>query len=91
MDSIKVKGTVLSIEPVLEKGNFKKQEIVVKTDDKYPQTFLIEFLKEKIELVEFISVEEEITVHCNLRGREWVNGEGVSKYFLSLNGWKIDK
>ena len=91
MDSISVKGKVVDIFPVVEKANFKKQELVIETEGDHPQVFLVEFFKEKTELLDFINPGETITISCNLRGREWTNPNGEVKYFLSLNGWKIDK
>ena len=29
-------------------------------------------------------------IDLNLRGREWVNPEGVSKYFNAIQGWRIE-
>lgn len=91
MEAIKIKGEVLNIHPVEEKGDFKKQELIIKTEGDYPQVFLIEFLKEKIELLDFVSIGEDINVMCNLRGRQWTAPDGTTRYFLSLNGWKVDK
>ena len=34
---------------------------------------------------------ENITVHFNLRGREWTSPQGEIKYFNTLEAWKIDK
>lgn len=91
MESIKIEGTVKSIGEVIEKGNFKKQDVIIETDGQYKQIFAVELFKEKIELADFLSPGDEIVAHCNLRGREWINNEGEAKHFLSLNCWKIDK
>ena len=91
MEAIKVTGTVKEVLPLVEKGDFKKQDVIVETEGQYSQTFAIELLKEKVELADFLSAGDVVTFHCNLRGREWINPEGESKYFLSLNGWKVDK
>jgi hypothetical protein len=32
-----------------------------------------------------------VKVSINLRGREWVNPEGESVYFNTLQGWRIEK
>ena len=29
-------------------------------------------------------------ISINLRGREWINPEGVAKYFNSFQGWRIE-
>jgi hypothetical protein len=30
-------------------------------------------------------------VSINLRGREWVNPQGETKFFNSIQGWRIEK
>ena len=35
-------------------------------------------------------VGQDVKIAFNLRGREWVNPEGVAKYFNSLSGWRIE-
>lgn len=74
-------------------SGFKKREIIVTTDEQYPQPIAIELLQEKTELIEKfkINVGDNVKVAINLRGREWTNPEGVVKYFNSIVGWRIDK
>ena len=31
-----------------------------------------------------------IKININLRGREWVNPQGETKYFNSIQGWRIE-
>ena len=71
--------------------SFKKRELVVTTKETYPQHILIEFAQDKCSLLDNIQINEDVTVHINLRGREWVNQQGETKYFNQINGWKIDK
>ena len=90
-DAIVISGTVTDFGDLYEKGDFKKRDLIVKTDGEYPQVYAVEFVKEKEELLDFLEIGQRVQVHCNLRGREWVNPSGVTKYFISLQGWKIDK
>ena len=71
-------------------SEFKKRDIVITTDDTYPQDILIEFVQDKTTLLDSYKVGQEVKIAINLRGREWVNPEGVAKYFNSLNGWRIE-
>ena len=70
---------------------FKKRELVVVTDDQYPQTILLEFVQDKCDILDKYKVGDDVTVGINLRGREWVNPEGVVKYFNTIQGWRIEK
>ncbi len=72
-------------------ATFKKRELVVTTDEQYPQTIMIEFAQDKCDLLNACVVGEEVKVSINLRGREWVNPQGETKYFNSLQGWRVEK
>lgn len=72
-------------------ASYKKRELVVKTDEQYPQFINIEFAQDKCDLLNGLSIGQEVKVSINLGGREWVNPEGVSKYFNSIKGWRIEK
>ena len=67
-------------------SGFEKREIVVTTLEQYPQDIKFEVYKEKCDMLSNFAVNEDVTVHFNLRGNEY-NG----KYFVNLNAWKIDK
>lgn len=71
--------------------SFKKRELVITTDEQYPQSILIEFMQDKCDLLNNILVGQDIKVGINLGGREWVNPAGETKYFNSIKGWKIDR
>ena len=84
---IKIKGEVKTFGA---KG-FKKRELVVTTDDQYPQMIMIEFVQDKCDLLDPYKVGDNVKVSINLRGREWINPEGVAKYFNSVQGWRVEK
>ena len=90
--NIELKGIVKAVN--LNTGNekFQKSELVLTTDleTQYPQAILIEFGGNKSNLIDTIGIGQDVTVKANLNGREWTNPEGVTKYFNSVQGWKID-
>ena len=71
-------------------NGFRKREVVVTTEEQYPQHILIEFIHDKCELLNSYQVGQTVTIGINLRGREWVNPEGETKYFNSIQGWRIE-
>jgi len=83
---IKVIGAEQQISPT-----FRKKELVVTTDEQYPQSIMIEFTQDKSDLLNNFSVGENVKVSINLGGREWVNPQGETKYFNSIKGWRIEK
>jgi len=70
---------------------FQKRELVVTTDEQYPQHILIEFTQDKCDLLNYYKVGQEVKVSINIRGREWTNPQGETKYFNSIQGWRIEK
>lgn len=72
-------------------ASFKKRELVVTTDEQYPQDILIEFTQDKCDVLSSYKVNDNVTVDINIRGREWVNPQGESKFFNSIQGWRINK
>jgi len=72
-------------------ASFKKRELVVTTEEQYPQHIMIEFTQDKCDLLNNYKTGEAVKVSINLRGREWVNPQGETKYFNSIQGWRIEK
>lgn len=72
-------------------SGFKKRELVVTTQEQYPQDIIIEFTQDKTDLLNTVNEGDEVKVSINLRGREWINPEGVAKYFNSIQGWRLEK
>ncbi len=71
-------------------ATYKKRELVVSTDEQYPQHIAIEFVQDKTDLLNDVGVGDEVKVSINLGGREWVNPQGEPKYFNSVKGWRIE-
>lgn len=76
------------IQQVSEK--FKKREFVIKTDDKYPQFITLQLVNDKCGLIDPVSVGDELTAQININGREYTDKTGVTKYFNSIEAWKIE-
>jgi len=70
---------------------FVKRELVITTDGQYPEPIMIEFVQDKADLLNNVSVGENVKVSINLGGREWTNPQGETKYFNSIKGWRIEK
>ncbi|MBF6607112.1 MAG: DUF3127 domain-containing protein [Flavobacterium sp.] len=72
-------------------ASFRKRELVVTTDEQYPQHIMVEFTQDKCDLLNNYRPGEPVKVSINLRGREWVSPQGETKYFNSIQGWRIEK
>ena len=72
-------------------ASFTKRELVITTDEQYPQHILTEFTQDKCDLLDPYKIGESVKVHINLRGREWVSPSGETRYFNSIQGWRIER
>lgn len=71
-------------------NGFRKREVVVTTEEQYPQHIMVEFVQDKTDLLDSYKVGQPVKIGVNLRGREWVNPQGETKYFNSIQGWRIE-
>ena len=89
---MEVQGSVKMVGETQSFGSngFRKREIVVTTDEQYPQHIMVEFVQDKVDLLNSYQVGQQVKISINLRGREWVNPQGETKYFNSIQGWRIE-
>jgi len=71
-------------------NGFRKRELVVTTEEQYPQHIMVEFVQDKSDLLNSFAVGQDVKISINLRGREWTNPQGEVKYFNSIQGWRIE-
>lgn len=90
--SNQIKGTVIAVSPVNQVSEkLRKREVVIETNEQYPQKIAFEFVNERVDLVTPSAKGKEVSIHFDIRGREWADPKtGTTKYFISLNAWKID-
>ncbi|MBD0830968.1 DUF3127 domain-containing protein [Aestuariibaculum sediminum] len=89
---MEVQGRIKMIGETQSFGSngFRKREIVVTTEEQYPQHIMVEFVQDKTDLLNTYQVGQQVKISINLRGREWVNPQGETKYFNSIQGWRIE-
>ena len=85
-------GTIVMIGETQAVGvkGFKKRPFVINTGGDWPQELEIEMINDNVEKLNLFLPGQQVKVLANIRGRSWKNPEGVIKYFLSLQGWKIE-
>lgn len=82
---MELKGKIKVIFNTQTVGNgFQKREFVVTTYDQYPQQIKFELIKDRCTLLDQYAAGEDVTVHFDIRGREY-----NEKYFVNLQAWKI--
>jgi hypothetical protein len=87
---IQGKIKVLGETKTVGSGGFRKREVVVTTEEQYPQHILVEFTQDKTDLLNNFQVGQAVKISINLRGREWTSPQGEIKYFNSIQGWRIE-
>tara|TARA_B100000427_G_scaffold50457_1_gene38455 strand:+ start:4 stop:378 length:375 start_codon:yes stop_codon:yes gene_type:complete len=88
---MEVQGKIKLVGDIQEiTDSFSKRELVIVTQEQYPQTLCVEFVQDKMSLLDDFQEGQEVKIGINLRGREWKNPEGKIKYFTSLQGWRIE-
>lgn len=89
---MEVQGKIKLIGETKTFGNngFRKREVVVTTEEQYPQHIMVEFVQDKTDLLNSYKVGQPVKIGINLRGREWVSPQGETKYFNSIQGWRIE-
>jgi len=88
---MQVAGKIVAIMPTqVVSEKFSKREFVVETPSQYPQQILFQLTQDKCSLLDGLQVGQEVDVHLNIRGRSWTNPQGETKYFNTLEAWKIE-
>jgi len=90
---MEVTGKIKMVDNTKEVGSsgFKKRDVVVTTDEQYPQHILVQFVQDKCDLLNNFNVGDAVKIDINLRGREWLNPQGETVYFNTIQGWRIAK
>ena len=89
---MELQGTIKKITDIQTfPSGFQKREMVLLTEEQYPQPINIEFLQEKGDLLNSLNEGEKVKVHINIRGREWTSPQNEVKYFNSILGWRVEK
>lgn len=71
-------------------NQLKKQILVVQTDGEFSQKIPIDFIKDKTDLLNNIQVGQKVKVSVNIRGNEYVDKQGNTRFGLNFQGWRIE-
>ena len=80
---------IFATETVGQNG-FQKRDLVITTEEQYPNDIITQFTQSKCALLDTLQVGQRVNVHFNLQGREWTSPQGEVKYFNTVVGWKIE-
>ena len=58
-------------------------------DGKWANPIPVEFIKDSIDLSQNLQKGQKVTIEARLNGREWQGKDGITKWFTSVSGYKI--
>jgi len=90
--SVEIIGTILQImDQQMVNEKFSKREFVIEEagNPQYPEILKMEFVNDKIPILEKYKVNDQVKVSVNVKGRRWADPEGKYKYFTTLQAWKM--
>lgn len=88
---MKYTGTILSIgkrEFISDKFS-KRTFVLTDSAEKYPNTVEFEMQNDNTDFLDVYTEGMQVDIEFNLRGRQWVNKEGVTKTYNTLVAYKI--
>ena len=85
--TLKVKGD----EQVVSDKFRKREFVITDSSSQYPQYISFQLTQDRCVLLDNYNVDDVLTVHFNVRGREWKNPQGETKYFNSLEAWRFER
>ena len=90
-NSFQLEGRVTVIKPTEKiSDKFQKREFVVMSQDKYPQPICLQLTQDKCTMIDAVKEGDKISVNFSLRGREWSGKDGITKYFNTLEAWRVN-
>ena len=87
-----IQGRIIKITPTQTVGQngFQRRDVIIMTEEQYPQYIPFDFVQEKCALLDNFQEGQIVRISFNIRGREWVNPQGETKYIVNLQGWRIE-
>lgn len=85
---MEITGKLIKLMPIQtgqgKNGEWKKQEFLIETDEKYPKQIALTCFNDKIDLIDRRQPGDVLTVKFDIESREY-NG----KYFSNINAYSV--
>tara|TARA_R110001583_G_scaffold16737_3_gene68466 strand:- start:10518 stop:10886 length:369 start_codon:yes stop_codon:yes gene_type:complete len=93
--NFEINGKVILKEETQQiSDRFKKREFVIEVENErnsdWNDFIKFQLTQDRCDLLETVSVNEEIKVSFNIKGRKWEK-DGKVNYFSNLEAWRIEK
>ena len=90
---MKVIGRIFEVQETQQVSDtFRKRMFVLEyaENPQYTEYISFELVQDRCDLLDNFQPGQDVEVSFNLRGRKWINPEGMTKYFNSLQAWRIE-
>ena len=85
-----LKGIIKLIRPIQQiSATFSKREFVIETQETYPQTIQLELQGDRVDIIDSFTEGQEVECSIGIKGREWLNPQGETKFFNTITCWRI--
>jgi len=93
--NFEISGKVILKEDTQQiSDRFKKREFVIEVENErnsdWNDFIKFQLTQDRCDLLETVSVDENIKVSFNIKGRKWEK-DGKVNYFSNLEAWRIEK
>ncbi len=93
--NFEINGKVILKEETQQVSDrFKKREFVIEVENErnsdWNDFIKFQLTQDRCDLLETVSLDEEIKVSFNIKGRKWEK-DGKVNYFSNLEAWRIEK
>ncbi|MHA7823704.1 DUF3127 domain-containing protein [Chryseobacterium arthrosphaerae] len=83
-------GVIKKIDPIQTfKSNFEKQEFLIVTEDRFPQTLKIEVHSLHIDILDRFNPGDKVLIKIKILGKEWTGKDGSVRYYNTIVANKI--
>lgn len=72
-------------------STFSKREVIIETQETYPQEIQLDFLQDRVDLIDSYNVGDILKFHINLRGKKSEKIGEPTRWFNQIVCWKIEK
>lgn len=88
----KAEGVLILVKDTVQvTEKFKKREFVIEdSSSMYPQEIIFQSVQDKCDMLDGYDEGQNVEVSFNLRGRAWESPQGETKYFNTLDAWRIE-
>lgn len=89
---LEIQGKLINVKPIQEvSASFSKREIVIEIEGQYPQEVQLELHQTSVDLIDSYQIGDNLKVSFNLRGKRYEKEGEETKWFNTLQAWRIEK